>query len=95
MEADPNIIEIVIKLLIGALAGGLAGQVVKGSNQGLLLNIVVGVIGGFIGSWLLSDIFKARLDTGVPFFNEVLTAFIGAVALLVVISFLSGRRGRS
>ncbi|MEL6358007.1 MAG: GlsB/YeaQ/YmgE family stress response membrane protein [Bacteroidota bacterium] len=85
---------LIITLLIGALAGGLAGQVVKGTGIGLLASIVVGIIGGFIGNWLLTDILKTRIDTGYGFINSVLTSFVGAVALLVVIGFFSGRRKR-
>jgi len=87
-------LNLIITLGIGALAGGLAGQVVKGTGIGFLAAIAVGVIGGFIGNWLLNDIFKATIDTGYGFLNSVLTSFIGAVVLLMVIGFFSGRRKR-
>jgi uncharacterized membrane protein YeaQ/YmgE (transglycosylase-associated protein family) len=68
-------------LLIGAAAGWLAGLVMKGRGFGLIGNIVIGIIGAFLGSFLLAVF-------GIVFWGvlgSLLTAFIGAVALLFVI----------
>ncbi len=81
-------------LIVGAVAGALAGQVVKGGGMGIFANIAIGIIGGFIGNWLLSDIFKTSINTGSGLINSILTSFIGAVALLMVIGVFNGRRKR-
>lgn len=68
-------------LLIGAAAGWLAGLMMKGRGFGLIGNIVIGIIGAFIGSFLLAVF-------GIVFWGilgSLLTAFIGAVALLFII----------
>lgn len=75
---------LLIFLIIGALAGWLAGVVMKGRGFGVLVNIVVGVLGAFFGGWLLP---KLGLAIGGDF-GLFLTAFIGAVLLLAIISLI-------
>ena len=75
---------LIIFLLIGALAGWLAGVVMKGRGFGVLVNIIVGVLGAFFGGWLLPRL-------GVSFGGDMglfITAFIGAVILLAIISLI-------
>ena len=75
---------LLIFLLIGALAGWLAGVVIKGRGFGVLVNIIVGVLGAFFGGWLLPRL-------GVSFGGDMglfITAFIGAVILLAIISLI-------
>ncbi|GAB2499564.1 GlsB/YeaQ/YmgE family stress response membrane protein [Arenimonas alkanexedens] len=75
---------LLIFLLIGALAGWLAGVVMKGRGFGVLVNMIVGVLGAFFGGWLLPKF-------GVAFGGDMglfITAFIGAVLLLAIISLI-------
>jgi len=75
-----NLQALVIVLIIGAIAGWLAGVVMKGRGFGLLGDIVIGIVGAFLGSFLLGLL-------GIAFyglFGVLLTAFIGAVVLLLV-----------
>jgi uncharacterized membrane protein YeaQ/YmgE (transglycosylase-associated protein family) len=75
---------LLIFLLIGALAGWLAGLVMKGRGFGILVNMIVGVLGAFFGGWLLPKL-------GISFGGDVgvfITAFIGAVLLLAIISLI-------
>ena len=81
-----TLIALIWVLLIGAAAGfWLAGLVMKGRGFGLIGNIVVGIIGdAFLGSFLLAVF-------GIVFWGvlgSLLTAFIGAVALLFVIGLI-------
>jgi uncharacterized membrane protein YeaQ/YmgE (transglycosylase-associated protein family) len=80
---------LLIFLLIGAIAGWLAGIVVRGGGFGLIGDIVVGVIGSFIGGWLFGLLHVAR---GSGFLGSVVGAFVGAVALLLILRLV--RRGR-
>jgi uncharacterized membrane protein YeaQ/YmgE (transglycosylase-associated protein family) len=72
---------ILIACLIGAVAGWLASLVIKGGSSGLLRNIIIGIIGGFLGGWLLP---MANITLGSGYVGAILTAFIGAVVLLLV-----------
>lgn len=75
---------LLIFLVIGALAGWLAGLVMKGRGFGILINMVVGVLGAFFGGWLLPKL-------GISFGGDIgvfITAFIGAVLLLAIISLI-------
>jgi uncharacterized membrane protein YeaQ/YmgE (transglycosylase-associated protein family) len=75
-----NLQALIVVLIIGAVAGWLAGVVMKGRGFGLLGDIVIGVVGAFLGSFLLGLL-------GIAFyglFGVLLTAFIGAVILLLL-----------
>lgn len=75
-----NLQALIIVLVIGGIAGWLAGMVMKGRGFGLLGDIVIGIVGAFLGSFLLGLL-------GIAFyglFGVLLTAFIGAVVLLLL-----------
>jgi uncharacterized membrane protein YeaQ/YmgE (transglycosylase-associated protein family) len=73
---------IVLFLLIGLIAGALAGRVVSGHGYGVLGDIVVGVVGAFLGGWIFMT-FLGVAGGGV--LMSLVTAFIGAIALLGLI----------
>ncbi len=78
-------------LIIGALAGWLAGIVMKGrKGYGILGNIIVGCIGSLIGGFIL-NILDISLTLGIKYGDliaSLITAFGGALILLVVINWL-------
>jgi uncharacterized membrane protein YeaQ/YmgE (transglycosylase-associated protein family) len=78
-------------LIIGALAGWLAGRIMKGKKgYGLLGNIIVGCIGSLIGGFIL-DILDTSLTLDIKYgdlIGSLLTAFGGALILLVIINWL-------
>ena len=76
---------LLILLLIGAVAGFLAGVIVKGYGFGVVGNIVVGIIGALVGGWLLP---RLGLFTGGDIIGQIISATLGAVALLIAISFV-------
>ena len=81
-----NLTALIIILLVGLVAGVLASVVVGGVGYGLVGDTIIGILGAFIGSWLFS-----ALGVGVPFggiAGTIVVAFIGAVALLVVLRVL-------
>lgn len=75
---------LLILLLIGAVAGFLAGLIVKGYGFGVVGNIVVGIIGAVVGGWLLP---RLGLFPGGDIIGQIASATIGAVVLLILISF--------
>jgi uncharacterized membrane protein YeaQ/YmgE (transglycosylase-associated protein family) len=76
-----NLESLLVFLFIGLIAGWLAGTMVKGRGFGILGDMVVGVIGAGLGGW----IFNVLGLSAYGFIGAVFTAFIGAVALLVLI----------
>ena len=76
---------LLILLLIGAVAGFLAGLIVKGYGFGVVGNIIVGIVGAVFGGWFLP---KLGLFTGGDILGQIITATIGAVALLILIGFV-------
>jgi uncharacterized membrane protein YeaQ/YmgE (transglycosylase-associated protein family) len=87
-----SIESIFIVLLIGAIAGWLAGLLFRGYGFGLLGNILIGIVGGFIGTWILGE-FGVTMPGG-EWVSPILTALLGASALLLVIGLIRGKDGR-
>lgn len=78
-----------VMIIVGGIAGWLASMVMaRDASMGILLNIVVGIIGGLIGGFLLG----AYINVGAGWINYLITAFIGAVVLLLIINLV--QRGR-
>lgn len=80
-----------IYLIVGGIAGWLASIMMKrDGQQGIILNVVVGIIGGFLGGYLLPMVGLAFAGT----IGFLITAFIGAVVLLLIVNLFSRGRAR-
>ena len=78
-------------IVLGGLAGWLASKIMStDEQQGIVLNVVVGVVGGLIGGFLLSALGFDVEGAGVIF--SFLTALLGAVILLFIVTSVTGRR---
>ena len=77
----------ILWIIIGGLAGWIAGMIMKDS-KGLLMNIVVGIVGAFVGGWLFG-ILGIMADGGI--LGSLITATVGAVALLYVLKLVKNR----
>lgn len=75
-------------ILIGLAAGWLGSLIVKGNGSGLILNLVIGVIGSLLGGWLLSLI--GLVGNGMLW--TLLSATVGAIVLLLIVSLFTRRR---
>ena len=75
-------------LLIGLIAGAVAGRVVRGRGYGCIVDILVGVAGAFIGGALLGGFIQGTAG----FWESLVVALIGAIALLAALNLLTGRR---
>ena len=78
-------------LIIGAVAGWLAGKVMAGrKGYGILGNIIVGCIGSLVGGFLF-DLLDISLSLGIKYeglITSLITAFVGAIILLLIINWL-------
>ena len=83
---------IIIWLIVGGVVGWLASLIMRrDAQQGIILNIVVGIIGGFLGGWLLPAL---GLGLGGGWVGFLVTAFIGAVVLLLIVNLFTRGRAR-
>lgn len=78
---------IIITLIVGAVAGWLAGLVVQGSGFGLIGDIIVGILGALLASFLF-PFFGIALTFGGGILGAIVTAFIGAVILLLIVGLI-------
>lgn len=77
-------------IIVGLIAGWLADQFVRGPKYGLIGATILGIVGGLVGGFLASTFLK--IPDPVSGFNltTILVAFLGALALLVMIR-IAGR----
>ncbi|HSD17436.1 MAG TPA: GlsB/YeaQ/YmgE family stress response membrane protein [Thermomonas sp.] len=81
----------IIYLIVGGIAGWLASIMMKrDGSQGIILNVIVGIIGGFLGGFLLPMV---GLNFGGTL-GFLITAFIGAAVLLLVVNLFTRGRAR-
>ncbi|MHB8613775.1 MAG: GlsB/YeaQ/YmgE family stress response membrane protein [Candidatus Dormibacteraceae bacterium] len=81
---------ILIFIIVGAIAGFVASKVISGKGMGLLWDIVVGILGAFVGAWL-AGLVGLGVSMGTFTIGGLLSAFVGAVILLVIFRALTHR----
>jgi uncharacterized membrane protein YeaQ/YmgE (transglycosylase-associated protein family) len=80
-------------IVVGAIAGWLAGLLVKGDEGlGVIGHVVLGLVGALLGGWVVSQVTGNDPMDGVFDISTIVTAVIGAVVLVLVVSQLMGRR---
>ena len=72
-------------VITGAVAGYLASLILKAERSGCIVKIVIGIAGAFLGGFVMSFILPGGLIPGFALLNQIITATIGAVLLLVVL----------
>jgi uncharacterized membrane protein YeaQ/YmgE (transglycosylase-associated protein family) len=81
-----SVTSILTWIVEGGISGYAANAVVGGVRRiGIISAVVIGVIGGFIGGWVLSLLHGS---VGGGLIGEAITAFIGAVILLLALRYL-------
>jgi uncharacterized membrane protein YeaQ/YmgE (transglycosylase-associated protein family) len=75
--------------VIGLIAGWLASAVV-GGGYGIVGDMIVGVVGAFVGGLIFGQLHITVPFTGTA--GTIFVAFIGAIALLLLLRLIS--RGR-
>lgn len=76
---------LIVWVIVGGIAGTIADWLVSGVRMGCLGTVAIGIIGAFVGAWLLSLL---GVSIGSGLVNEIITASIGAIALLLGIRLL-------
>jgi uncharacterized membrane protein YeaQ/YmgE (transglycosylase-associated protein family) len=80
---------ILVWAFIGLIAGWLASAVV-GGGYGLVGDIVVGIVGAFIGGFIFHGLNVSSPFAGIV--GTIFVAFIGAVALLLLLRLIHRSR---
>jgi uncharacterized membrane protein YeaQ/YmgE (transglycosylase-associated protein family) len=76
---------LIVWVIVGGIAGTIADWLVSGVRLGCLGTVVIGILGAFIGAWLLR-LLNVSIGSGI--INDIITASIGAIALLFAIRLL-------
>lgn len=72
----------IVYILIGAAAGWVAGKLIHGGGFGFIVNAIVGIVGGVLGGRVFG---LFGLSTSGNW-GSFITAIVGAVLLLWIIS---------
>jgi uncharacterized membrane protein YeaQ/YmgE (transglycosylase-associated protein family) len=77
-------------IILGLIAGFIASKIVNKTGQGFFMDIVLGIVGAIVGG----VIFSALGVGGITGFNlySMVVAVIGAIIVLVIYHWVSGRR---
>jgi uncharacterized membrane protein YeaQ/YmgE (transglycosylase-associated protein family) len=79
-------------VIVGLIAGFLAGQVMRGGGYGVIGDIIVGVLGGLLGGWIAFYFFNVGDTMSGINIVSILTAFMGAIMLILILRMVGGRR---
>jgi uncharacterized membrane protein YeaQ/YmgE (transglycosylase-associated protein family) len=81
---------IIWTIIIGFIAGVIAKLVTPGRNEpsGFILTTILGIVGAFVATYLGQALGWYRADEGAG----LIGAIVGAVIVLLIWSFVSGRR---
>ena len=80
-------------IVVGAIAGWLAGLLVKGDEGlGVIGHVVLGLVGALLGGYVVGLVTKNDPMDGVFDISTIVTAVIGAVVLVLLVSMIMGRR---
>lgn len=69
-------------IVVGGIAGLLAEWLIGGVSAGCIGTVIIGILGAFIGGWLFGIL---HISIGSGILNDIVTAFVGAAVLLLVI----------
>jgi uncharacterized membrane protein YeaQ/YmgE (transglycosylase-associated protein family) len=77
-------------IVLGLIAGFIGSRIVNKEGEGMVLDIVLGIVGAIVGGWIFS-LFGGEGVSGLNLYS-MFVAIVGAVIVLVVYHFVSGRR---
>lgn len=80
-----NLEQILTWIIVGGIAGFLAVKLIKGIRTGLVGTVIIGILGAFLGGWVFGQL---NIAIGTGLVSEIVTAFVGAVILLLLVRVL-------
>ena len=95
---DMSVGQLVTWGIIGLLAGSLAGLLVKRKREGFgwLTNLVFGLIGALVGGTIFDRLgINLGLEMITIDLNQIVAAFVGALLVIIVASFVESQRNKS
>jgi uncharacterized membrane protein YeaQ/YmgE (transglycosylase-associated protein family) len=76
-------------IIVGLIGGWLADQFVHGPKYGIIGVTSLGIVGGLAGGFLASTFMKIPDAVSGINLTSIITAFLGSLALLLVMRFSS------
>ncbi len=83
-----TLLSIVTWIITGAVAGYVSSLLLKAQRTGCLIKIVIGIAGAFLGGFVMQFIMPSGLIPGIPFLNQIVTAILGSILLLIILEII-------
>lgn len=80
-----NLYDLAVWVIVGLSAGFLASRLALGHGLGVVRELLVGVIGSVIGNLVFAFFHVSISVAGYPILSEIIVAFCGALALVLVL----------
>lgn len=77
-------------IILGLIAGWIASKIVNKQGEGMIMDIVLGIVGALVGGFIFARLGIGGV-TGLNIYS-MFVAVIGAIVVLLVYHWISGRR---
>ncbi len=98
---------LIVMVIVGAIAGSLAARVIRGDNFGFIINAILGIAGAVVGGHIF-NLLKVSPGSGIVkiidntfgvslpenLVGMIVSATVGAVVILWIMSIFRGRKSR-
>jgi uncharacterized membrane protein YeaQ/YmgE (transglycosylase-associated protein family) len=81
--------DIFVAIIIGAIGGYIAEFIVPGRGYGFFATVGIGILGGWLGQMFFAFI---KVNTDIPYFNDVLRSVAGSIIIVIIFNLLTRNR---
>lgn len=78
--------DILVAILIGAIGGYIAEFIVPGRGYGFFVTVGIGIVGGWLGQMFFAFL---KVNTDIPYFNEILRSIAGSIIIVIIFNLLT------
>lgn len=93
-ELTVNLYDVAVWVIVGLSAGFLASRLLLGHGLGPVRELLVGVVGGVVGNLAFAFFHVTIAVAGYPVLSQIIVAFCGALALVLVMRLVGVGRHR-
>ncbi|MBO0705980.1 MAG: hypothetical protein J2P39_11715 [Candidatus Dormibacteraeota bacterium] len=83
-ELTVNLYDVAVWVIVGLSAGFLASRLLLGHGLGPVRELLIGVVGGVLGNLAFAFFHVTIAVAGYPVLSQIIVAFVGALALVLV-----------
>jgi uncharacterized membrane protein YeaQ/YmgE (transglycosylase-associated protein family) len=93
-ELTVKLYDVAVWVIVGLSAGFLASRLLLGHGLGPVRELLIGVVGGVVGNLAFTFFHVTIAVAGYPVLSQIIVAFCGALALVLVMRLVGVGRHR-